>query len=217
MNQRSRIVVLGIAGVAVVGGLLYLSGYRIVGPKSELTAGRTNQAGWRRSAEALEQRAAPAGTGRKQVAMSDQGGGKSGAKNQGAGGGGNVRGGQQGRAGSKPPPPGSRGRVQKVAKAGQASARQPGFGPSGGILLPSKIGQAQIPVIMGGKEKATFIGQDLFDHVEDTVIATVEGPRKGWAIAKTLTYLGIETYTEAALVDANGPPTTATPAIPSTT
>jgi hypothetical protein len=90
------------------------------------------------------------------------------------------------------PTPGSRG------------GRQPGFGPSGGILLPSKIGTTAIPVVVGGNEKASFVGQDLIDHVEDTVIATADGPRKGWAIAKTLKYLGVEKYKAVTIVGSNG-------------
>jgi hypothetical protein len=66
------------------------------------------------------------------------------------------------------------------------------------------VGATAIPVLVSGKAPASFVGQDLIDHVEDTVVATADGPRKGWAIEKTLKYLGIDHYTGAILQGPNG-------------
>lgn len=88
---------------------------------------------------------------------------------------------------------------------GQAQAgRQPGFGPTGGILLPIKVGTDSIPVLVNGKPAASFVGKDLTDNVEDTTIATPEGPRKGWSAAKMFNYLKIENVKEAVVINAAG-------------
>ncbi|MEW6325806.1 MAG: hypothetical protein AB1515_10525 [Nitrospirota bacterium] len=170
-----------IAAIAVVGIAFYASGYRIVNTSSQpIVSGAggsaKNQPGWRRSEETLS-RAVPPGSGQqKRVAQAESQGGRQSGRTGRTGGGGGQ----------------------------QQAARQPGFGPSGGILLPNKPGVTATPVTLAGKEKASFIGQDLIDHVEDTVIATADGPRKGWSVEKTLKYLGIEQYKEAVLVGADG-------------
>jgi hypothetical protein len=175
-----------IVGVVLIIGVLHIAGYRVITPSGKQLfaskpSGGTSQgrAGWRRAAmeEGTEPGTAPGSLGR--------------------------------------PAPGSQGRRNPegaVRTAGTKSgdsqganaARQPGFGPSGGILLPSKIGDIAISVLVGGKPTASFVGKDLLDHVEDTVVATADGPRKGWAIEKTLKYLGIERYKEALLLGPNG-------------
>ena len=184
MSKAIRFVILSIVGVAVIGAALYAAGFRIVGQSGQPllsgeAGGAKNKPGWRRSEEALS-RSTPPGSGQqKRMAQSED----------------STPGSQGGSGGQGQP--GNRG-------GGGQVARQPGFGPSGGILLPSKPGATAIPVTLGGKEKASFVGQDLVDHVEDTVIATADGPRKGWSIEKTLKYLGIEQYKEAVLLGANG-------------
>lgn len=117
--------------------------------------------------------------------------------------------------------PGS-GRGQGVgaqARAGRAGGnpqgvpgQQPGFGPSGGILLPILAGTKPVPVLVNGQEKGAFVGRDLIDHVEDTVIATADGPRKGWGVGKTLAYLGVKDVKEVSMIDNAGNKTTVTPA-----
>jgi hypothetical protein len=186
MGKIIRSLLMGVGAITIVVGLLYLAGVRIVGPNGRpflASQGLGNgtgrqQPGWRRGGQQAGGDAAP------YVAQADQAGpgsskgggnGNGQGRNQGQGGGGN----------------GQRG-------------RQPGFGPTGGILLPIKIGSAATPVAVAGKEKASFVGKDLSDHVEDTVIATADGPRKGWSIAKTLKYLGIDNYKAATIFDVNG-------------
>lgn len=95
------------------------------------------------------------------------------------------------------------GRGQNPGGRAQAG-QQPGFGPSGGILLPIKAGLDPVPVMVNGKKSGSFVGKDLMDHVEDTVVATAEGPRKGWGVAKTLDYLGVKGAKEVSLYDKSG-------------
>ena len=178
MSQYSRFVIAGVVAVVVVSGLLYLAGFRIVSADSPLAlSSATEQAG----------RTNKPGWRRSGETL----------------------------ARAKPPGSSPRSNAAKkmssnARKGGdqrgqrQASGRQPGFGPQGGILLPMKTGQIRIPVVASGKERASFVGKDLLEHVEDTVVATAEGPRKGWAIAKTLAYLGIENYSEAILLGRDG-------------
>lgn len=180
MGKIIRMLLMGIGAITVMVGLLYLAGLRITGPNdrpllSADTAGSgKHQPGWRRGEE-------PSGAGY------DAG--------QGA---------QMAQAG-QPHPGSGQGRGQRQGRGGNVQrGSQPGFGPTGGILLPIKVGSAATPVAVGGKEKASFVGQDLTDHVEDTVIATTEGPRKGWSVAKTFKYLGIDHYKGATIIDANG-------------
>lgn len=187
MSKILRQVIGYMVGVVLIVGALHLAGYRLVTPSGQLmfssrSTGGVNQGtpGWRRTAEEAEP-APPPGSG------------------------GGARG---------LPTPGSQGRRQAggtqraggtATGTGQgANTRQGGFGPSGGILLPNKVGIATIPVLVGGKATASFVGKDLVDHVEDTVVATADGPRKGWSIEKTLKYLGIEQFKEAVLLGADG-------------
>ena len=193
MGKIIRLLLMGIGGIAIVGGLLYLAGFRVVGPGGRPLLSGSNagnakhQPGWRRAGEQHAGAMGVPGSGQgKQMAQADQSGPGSG---QGQGSGHKQR---QGRGGN-----GQQG-------GGGQQGRQPGFGPTGGILLPAKVGTTAIPVVVGGQEKGSFVGNDLVDHVEDTVIATADGPRKGWAVAKTLKYLGIESYKEAVLIGPNG-------------
>jgi len=186
MGKIIRLVLMGIGALTIMVGLLYLAGIRIVGPNgrplfSTNAAGSgRHQPGWRRGGQ---QANGDSGQG-PYMARANQPGPGSGQ----GGGGGNGQ-----------------GRNQKPGGGGNGQqGRQPGFGPTGGILLPIKIGNAAIPVAVAGKEKGSFVGKDLTDHVEDTVIATAEGPRKGWSVAKTLKYLGIDNYKAATIIDANG-------------
>jgi hypothetical protein len=185
-----RSILTGIGALTVIVGLLYLAGLRITGPGgrplvSADTAGSgKHHPGWRRG-EAPSGDASAYGTGQGgQMAQAGQPGPGSGQ----GGGGGNGPGRRQSQGGG--------GNGQRGS--------QPGFGPTGGILLPIKVGSTATPVAVAGKEKASFVGKDLTDHVEDTVIATAEGPRKGWSVAKTLTYLGIDSYKTATLIDTGG-------------
>jgi len=190
MGKIIRLVLMGIGALTIMVALLYLAGVRIVGPNgrslfSTNAAGSgRHQPGWRRGEEP-SRNASGYGAGQGgPMAQANQPGPGSGQ----GGGGGNGQGRNQ--------RPGGGGNGQQ--------GRQPGFGPTGGILLPIKIGSAATPVAVAGKEKASFVGKDLSDHVEDTVIATAEGPRKGWSVAKTLKYLGIDNYKTATIIDANG-------------
>ncbi len=188
MRKGIRVTVIGIVGIAVIGAALYAAGFRIVGQSGQPllsgeVGGAKNKPGWRRSEEALSRPTPPGSGQQKRMAQSED----------------SAPGSQGGRGGQN-----QEGKRNSGGGGGAQPARQPGFGPSGGILLPSKPGATAIPVTLGGKEKASFVGQDLVDHVEDTVIATADGPRKGWSIEKTLKYLGIEQYKEAVLLGANG-------------
>jgi hypothetical protein len=202
MGKVLRLALMGIVGVALVGGLLYWAGFRVVRPAGDNGGIPKNKPGWRRSEDAMARAVPPGSAGRAN--RSSQSGqeapGNGAGQQRGGGGDGSGVGNGGGNA------PGSRaGRQQGGGGQGtKAAGRQPGFGPSGGILLPTKIGTVAVPVSIGGKGKSSFVGQDLVDHVEDTVIATADGPRKGWAIAKTLTYLGINNYKEATLIGSGG-------------
>lgn len=193
-----KVAVWAIAGLVILGAVLYAAGFRIVGPNNRpLLGGRgggngmgLQQPGSRRAGG--DQGGGP-GSGQGQGQSGGQGSGSGPGHRrtaQGGGGPGSGQGGGQGSGG------GGGGR--------RAQGSTPGFGPSGGILLPSQLGTASIPVSVGGKASASFVGKDLVDHVEDTVIATAEGPRKGWSIDKTLKYLGIQQYHEMVLTGANG-------------
>ncbi|MBI3620655.1 MAG: hypothetical protein HY208_00505 [Nitrospirae bacterium] len=196
-----RLTVIGIVGIAAIGIGLYAAGFRLVGPNGQSllsnagpgTGMGQHQPGWRRApGEQSGPTLTPGSGGRQRLAQgTDTGPGS-----------------QKGvRSGGRSAGRGQRGGQSK----GQGGARQPGFGPSGGILLPSKVGTSAIPVMVSGQAKASFVGQDLVDHVEDTVVATADGPRKGWAIAKTLKYLGVENYKEVTLTSANGKKIAVTP------
>jgi hypothetical protein len=201
-----KVAVWAIAGLIILSAVLYAAGFRIVGPngrpllagagdgngiglqqpgsrRSGGNQGQTNYSGTGQGGPGSGQGGGPGGGGgqRRRMAQANGGGpgsgqGKGASRRQGGGGGGG-----QGSQGSTP-----------------------GFGPSGGILLPSQLGTASIPVSVGGKASASFVGKDLVDHVEDTVIATADGPRKGWSIDKTLKYLGIQQYKEVILTGADG-------------
>ncbi len=187
MGKIIRLLLMGIGAITIVGGLLYVAGFRIVGPNgrpllsANTTGSSKHQPGWRRGEEPSGDTAGyGAGQGGR-MAQADQAG------------------------------PGSgQGRNQSQGGNGQRGS-QPGFGPTGGILLPIKVGTTAIPVIVSGKEKASFVGKELTDHVEDTVIATADGPRKGWAVSKTLKYLGVESYKEVTLMGSNGEKVVVTP------
>jgi len=191
MNKSLQWLVVGLVAIVFAGGLFYAAGFRVVGPngraalsENENESGSAkNQPGWRRAQGQQSGAMEPAGQGR--MAQMDQNGG-GGKGRRGSGGGTSNRGGSGGQGGA------------------QTGGRQPGFGPTGGILLPIMMGNTPIPVTVGGKERASFVGQDLSDHVEDTVIATADGPRKGWSVAKTLQYLGIENYKEASFTGTDG-------------
>ncbi len=200
MGKGIRLAVIGSVGIAVIGVALYAAGFRMVGPNGQplLSSGGTgtgtgqHQPGWRRAAgEQSGPTLTPGSGGRQRLAQGTDAG----------------PGSQQGaRSGGR-----SSGKGRGGQSKGQGGARQAGFGPSGGILLPSKVGTSSIPVVVSGQTKASFVGQDLVDHVEDTVVATADGPRKGWAIVKTLKYLGVENYKEVTLTGANGKKTAVTP------
>jgi hypothetical protein len=198
MSKIVQLGLMGIVGVVVVGGVLYLTGFRIIGPSGQpifpSSGSAKHHAGWRRAAEAQGQPgqmdAPGSGQGRMAQGMMPEpgSGGGSQSSNQAGPGSGHGR---QGR--------GSGGGGGRSGGGG----RQAGYGPSGGILLPNKPGSTTIPVVAGGKT-ASIVGQDLVDHVEDTVVATADGPRKGWAVAKTLKYLGVENFKEVTLIGSNG-------------
>jgi hypothetical protein len=115
------------------------------------------------------------------------------------GGPGSGMGGGQGRPGSR------RGQGGGGGGGGQqARGTQPGFGPTGGILLPIRIGTDPIPVLVDGKQTASFVGRDLIDHVQDVTVATSEGPRKGWSVPEMFKYLKIKNAKEAIVIDASG-------------
>jgi len=199
MVKIIRMLLMGIGAATVLVGVLYLAGVRIVGPNGRplltgvISGSQKHQPGWRRGEEPPPGDAS--GYGAEQGGQMAQAGGA--GSGRGGGGNGQGPGQRQGGGGS------GQGSGQRQGGSGQRGS-QPGFGPTGGILLPIKVGSTATPVAVGGKEKATFVGKDLSDHVEDTVIATAEGPRKGWSVAKTLTYLGIDNYKTATIIDANG-------------
>lgn len=202
----------GVVATALVIGGLYSAGFRVSGPGEATVAqpganpavagqGR-GQPGWRKAQQqaAGNQVAAPqpgSAAGARRAALTNPSGGPGSGAGQGAG--------RQARG------PGARNNQPKgeAAQAGRPGA-QPGFGPSGGILLPLHAGTSPVPVLVNGKEKGKFVGKDLIDHVEDTVIATAAGPRKGWGVGKTLTYLGIKNAQEVALYDQAGKKVTVT-------
>lgn len=190
-----------VATVLVIGGL-YAAGFRISGPGEATVAQNANpntaglakgQPGWRKAQQAAGggQQVATAQPGSAAGARRAALGGAGSGAGQGAG---NAARGGQARAG---------GGGRNAQAKGQPGT-QPGFGPSGGILLPLAAGTNPVPVLVNGKEKGKFVGKDLIDHVEDTVIATAEGPRKGWGVGKTLAYLGIKDAREVALYDQSG-------------
>jgi hypothetical protein len=206
MGKIIRLLLMGIGVLTLVVGLLYLAGIRIAGPNgTPLLSGNAAgsgkyQPGWRR---AEKQGGMGSGSGqRRQMAGSDESApppGSQGGRRQGGGGG------QQARGDESAPPPGSHGGRRQGGGGGQqARATQPGFGPTGGILLPVKIGTASIPVLLNGQKAASFVGKDLIDNVEDSTIATPEGPRKGWSALKMFSYLKIDNAKEAVVVDAAG-------------
>jgi hypothetical protein len=186
MGKIIRLFLMGVGAITIVAGVLYLAGVRIIGPNgrpllSASTGGSgREQPGWRRGGQ---QAGGDAGQGEYMA--------QAGQPRPGSGQGSGGRNGQ------------GRGQTQGGGGNGQRGS-QPGFGPTGGILLPIKVGNTPTSVAVGGKEKASFVGKDLSDHVEDTVIATADGPRKGWSVAKTLKYLGIDNYKAATIIDANG-------------
>lgn len=188
-----KVAVWGISGLIILAAVLYAAGFRIVGPNNRpLMTGPGSGTGMGQQ-QPGSRRAGGQGQQGDQLTQGGPGSGRGGSAGGGPGhrrmaqanGGGPGSG--QGRGGSQ----GSRGST-------------PGFGPSGGILLPSQLGTASIPVSVGGKASASFIGKDLMDNVEDTVIATADGPRKGWSVDKTLKYLGIQQYKEVVLTGAGG-------------
>jgi hypothetical protein len=188
-----RGIIVGIVCCALITVMLYMVGFRVVTPNGRVLSSRATTAGgghsgWRRREAQLGGDSGYPRHGGRQYAQDG------GATPE--GGPGSGRGGGRGYGGRS-----------KTAQQGQVS----GFGPSGGILLPIKIGSTTIPVMTAGKTSSSFIGQDLVNHVEDTVIATSEGPRKGWSIDKTLKYLGIQNYKTIVLVLADGRTTTMTP------
>jgi len=205
MGKFIRLGFMSIVGVAVVGGVLYLTGFRIVGPNGQPIfssyGSAKHQAGWRRAEEAQGQQGQMGTPGSGQGRMAQgvipepgSGGGRQ-SSDQGAPGSGHGRQGKRSGGGGG-------------GRSG-GGGRQAGYGPSGGILLPNKPGTTTIPVVAGGKT-ASIVGQDLVDHVEDTVVATADGPRKGWAVAKTLKYLGVENFKEVTLIGPNGKKVTVT-------
>jgi hypothetical protein len=189
MVKFIRLLLMGIGALTLLVGLLYLAGIRIVGPNGQPllavnTAGSSrHQPGWRRSDQQASRDMGYMALANQVAPGSSQGGG--GADQQG------------------------RSRRQNDARGNGQRGSQPGFGPTGGILLPIKISSTATPVLVGGKEKASFVGKDLTDNVEDTVIATAEGPRKGWSVAKTLKYLGVDQFKEAVFIGADGKKTVA--------
>jgi hypothetical protein len=170
-------VLTAIGALTVVVGLLYLAGVRITGPNGRPLLSADAPGGSRHQPGWRRAEQDAGGEAGSYMAQAGQAGPGSGM-GQGSG--------------------------RQAQNGNRQRGSQPGFGPTGGILLPIKIGSVATPVAVAGKEKASFVGQDLTDHVEDTVIATAEGPRKGWSVAKTLKYLGIDNYKTATIIDANG-------------
>jgi hypothetical protein len=206
MGKIIRLLLMGIVGIVVVGGLLYVAGFRMVGPSgAPLLSGNDagsgkGQPGWRRA----QQQAGGMGPGsgqRKQMARGDESAPPSGSQGGRRQGGGSS---QQALGNESAPPPGSQGGRRQGGGSQQARGTQPGFGPTGGILLPIRVGTNSISILVNGRPSASFVGKDLTDHVEDTTIATAEGPRKGWSAAKTLNYLKIDNAKEAVVIDATG-------------
>ncbi len=203
---------IGIIGLVVVLGGLKLAGYQInivkKSPPEKVESGKGKSTpGWRRAEGAPESLASSGGGPRRR--REEPGGPGSGTgqrrnmskaepdesgqqENQNITIGPGSRMGR-GKGGDAKPGIGSMRKKQAKAASRQQQPRggQPGFGPSGGILLPSRPGHTAIPVYLNGTEKGSLQGKDLLNNVEDTVIATTEGPRKGWGLAKTLAYLGI--------------------------
>jgi len=201
-----KVAVWVISGLIILAAVLYAAGYRIVGPNNRpLMTGPGSGTGMGQQ-QPGSRRAGGQGQQGDQLTQGGPGAGQGGGAGSGPGhrrlaqangggpGSGQGRGGRQGGGGS--------GGGQGGGQGSRGST--PGFGPSGGILLPSQLGTASIPVSVGGKASASFIGKDLMDHVEDTVIATADGPRKGWSVDKTLKYLGIQQYKEVVLTGADG-------------
>lgn len=206
MNNSVKSFLFGALGAVVVVGVMYGAGFRVTSgggqqqiqnPQAALGQGRGTP-GWRKNqgGQAGVSPTAGAGSGQGQgiAPGSGQSGGRAAAGNQPRGGG---------------PGGGAAGRGQGPGAAAKSGA-QPGFGPSGGILLPIQPGKEAVSVMMNGKEQGKFVGQDLVDHVEDTVIATADGPRKGWGVEKTLTYLGVKDPKEIVIFDKAGKKTTLT-------
>jgi hypothetical protein len=185
MSKIVRFIIIGVVGVAIAGLALYAAGFRVVTPAGHQLS---DASGTLTPRNQPGWRRAEEGAQPSQPSTIQPGSG------------------QRRKAQGDTPAAGSGSGRQ----ARQQSQRQPGFGPSGGILLPSKAGTVAISVSIGGKDKANFVGKDLVDHVEDTVIATADGPRKGWAVSKTLQYLGIQNYKEAVFISANGKKTAIT-------
>lgn len=183
----------GVAATVLAIGGLYAAGFRIEGPatkqadpSSQAAPGQgRNTPGWRKAQGAPQQMMAP-----------PQGSGGQGMRT-GTAPPGSRQG--QGRGGAA-----NAARNQDAAAQNMRPGAQPGFGPSGGILLPIRPGTDPVPVLLDGKEKGKFVGKDLVEHVEDTVIATSEGPRKGWGVEKTLAYLGIKNPKEVIVYDGAG-------------
>lgn len=197
-----------LALLIIIAGL-YVAGYRIniENRKGQQVAqggvGRGTP-GWRKAAGNGQAVAPQPGDGQGQgqggQAVAPQPGGGQGQRRGGgaAGAGGGAGSGMGQGAGA--------GQGNKSGGGGQTAqaGRQPGFGPSGGILLPIKVGTDSIPVLVNGKQAAKFVGKDLTDHVEDTTLATPEGPRKGWSVLKTFSYLKIGNVKELVVIDAAG-------------
>jgi hypothetical protein len=195
MKEMFKPIIYTAAGLFIVLGLLYVAGYQVkivsrADQKIAQSGLGKQEPGWRRAQGQAVSPEAGSGQGSEQAARVPGSG--QGRKQQMAGG--PAGSGQGGRGGG-----GGGGRGQQ-AQAGQ----QPGFGPSGGILLPMQMGTQAIPVLVNGKEVGSFVGKDLMDKVEDTVIATAEGPRKGWGVGKTLAYLGVKGAKEVVLFDKSG-------------
>ncbi len=217
--------------LAVVSVGLYMGGYRIhvgkagaiqrVSPGAPTGQGRGTP-GWRKGPAAMgtvpgSEGQAPMGGGRRGGATAnrvDPGAGEGPRSNVGGGPGRAMGPGQTGGGGPRNQTaqgqtggPGSgmgQARGGSGSAGGQQSPRQPGFGPTGGILLPIQPGSETVPVMVNGKQSGSFAGKDLVDHVEDTVIATADGARKGWGVGKTLEYLKVQNIKEVVVTDKSG-------------
>lgn len=177
-------VLTGIAGFVIITGLLYAVGYRITGPAGK-DAGLAKQTpGWRRS-QTTETAPGEAGSGqgrqgRRQVMAGEESVGPPGGSQQGEGGkrGGGGQGGRGGR--------GQGGASQSVE------------------ISPLQLGTTSVPILVTGKQKASFTGKEINKKVEDTTIATLKGVRRTWSVHNTLKFVGLENVKEVVVTDRQG-------------